>query len=154
MVQQFLDFKKRNYDTLRRAERINKAVTGLETSLALKTPVTEAEFAIDERTPLSLYDCLVPRIKEHRRFRITQDSPFSIADFKAQQTIRQLDYEIEKKRLPRALEENAILRHKVTQMESECDIVRWYLSTMERGVDTKIVVKEFATLREAHDELI
>ena len=39
-------------------------------------------------------------------------------------------------------------------MESECDIVRWYLSTMERGVDTKIVVKEFATLREAHDKLI
>ena len=25
---------------------------------------------------------------------------------------------------------------------------------MERGVDTKIVVKEFATLREAHDKLI
>ena len=68
---------------IKRAESINLAVTSLEVLLALKTPVTEAEYAIDERTSLSLYDCLVPRIKEHRRFRITQDSDFSVADLKA-----------------------------------------------------------------------
>ena len=32
----------------------------LEERLALKTPVLEAEFAIDDQTPLVLYDCLVP----------------------------------------------------------------------------------------------
>ena len=34
-----------------------------EILLAQKTPVFEAEYALDERTPLSLYDCLVPKLK-------------------------------------------------------------------------------------------
>ena len=42
----------------------------------------EAEYAIDERTCLELYDCLVPRIKEHRRFKLLKDAEFSIADFR------------------------------------------------------------------------
>ena len=56
----------------------------LETYYSIKTPVMEEEHAMDDRTPLALYDCLVPKIKEHRRFRITKDSEFSIADFKSQ----------------------------------------------------------------------
>ena len=55
----------------------------LEMALAQKTPVMEAENAIDETNPLSLFDCLVPKIKENRRFRIQKDDAFSIADFKA-----------------------------------------------------------------------
>lgn len=58
-------------------------ITLLETRLALKSPTLEAEYAIDEASSLSLYDCLVPKLKEHRRFRITRDSKFSISDFRA-----------------------------------------------------------------------
>lgn len=45
-------------------------VKNLEAMLALKGPVMEAEYAIDERTSLVLYDCLKPMIKENRRFKI------------------------------------------------------------------------------------
>ena len=55
----------------------------LEMALAQKTPVMEAENAIDEKNALSAFDCLVPKLKEHRRFRILKDDVFSIADFKA-----------------------------------------------------------------------
>ena len=55
-------------------------VKDLEILLALKGPVMEAEYAIDERTDLELYDCLKPRLKEHRRFRIQKDAKFSTAD--------------------------------------------------------------------------
>ena len=55
----------------------------LEKAIALRTPVMEAEFAIDDRTSLNLYDCLIPKIREHRRFRFHKDDSFSIADFKA-----------------------------------------------------------------------
>ena len=55
----------------------------LEMALAQKTPVMEAENAIDEKNPLSAFDCIVPKLKEHRRFRILKDDVFSIADFKA-----------------------------------------------------------------------
>ena len=81
----------------------------LEGILALKTPVLEAENAIDDRTPLSLYDCLIPKLKEHRRFKLTKDSEFSIADFNAQLKARQIEQNLEKKQLPVALIENEMM---------------------------------------------
>ena len=66
----------------------------LEKCYALKTPVMEAEFALDERSPLSLYDCLVPVLKEHRRFKINLQDKFNINDFKSQQRVKQLEWEL------------------------------------------------------------
>ena len=56
----------------------------LEIALAQKTPVREAELAIDDTNPLSAFDCQIPLIKENRRFKLLKDSVFSIADFRAQ----------------------------------------------------------------------
>lgn len=71
--------------------------TILETLVAMKTPVMEAEHVLDERNRLSFYDCLIPMLKEHRRFKLLPDSEFSLADFRAQQKVRQLEYELERK---------------------------------------------------------
>ena len=38
----------------------------MERCYAEKSPINEVEFAFDDRTPLQLYDCLMPRLKEHR----------------------------------------------------------------------------------------
>ena len=38
----------------------------MERCYAEKSPINEVEFAFDDRTPLQLYDCLIPRLKEHR----------------------------------------------------------------------------------------
>ena len=62
----------------------------LEGALSMKTPVMEAEYAMDDRTALNLYDCLVPKLREHRRFRIQKDAAFSIADFKEQYKVKSL----------------------------------------------------------------
>ena len=41
-----------------------------ELALALKNPVYEAEFRLEsDDGPLKLYDCLVPRIKQHMESR-------------------------------------------------------------------------------------
>ena len=50
---------------------------------SVKTPVMEAEFAIDERSPLSLFDCIIPRLKEHRRIAYVKDAPLSMFDMEA-----------------------------------------------------------------------
>ena len=55
------------------AEHARTHMKYMELAVAQKSPVMEAEHAIDDRTALSLYDCLVPKIKEHRRFRILKD---------------------------------------------------------------------------------
>ena len=52
------------------AEKAIQDMSSVEVALAQKTPVMEAEYAMDDRTALSLYDCLVPKLREHRRFRI------------------------------------------------------------------------------------
>ena len=61
----------------------------LEVKVAQKTPVMEAEFAIDDMNhSLSFFDCLIPKLKEHRRFKINPDDVFSIADIKTQQRVK------------------------------------------------------------------
>ena len=48
-----------------------------------------------------------------------------------------LEFELEKQRLPKALIKNERLEKKVEQLESEMDIVDWYLETLESGIDTQ-----------------
>ena len=36
----------------------------------------EAENAIDDRSALSLYDCLIPKLKEQRRYRFDREDKF------------------------------------------------------------------------------
>ena len=83
LFKQFLAFKERSHTQLKHAERMHKYVTMLEERIAMRSPTLEAEHAIDDRTALTMYDCLMPQLREHRKFRITKDSQFSIEDFKA-----------------------------------------------------------------------
>ena len=82
LVSQFVGFKERTEEKMKKADQAIKEMSMLEVALAQKTPVMEAEFAMDDRTSLNLFDCLVPKLREHRRFRIQKDAVFSIADFK------------------------------------------------------------------------
>ena len=41
-----------------------------EKAYAIRSPVMEAEFAHDDSNPLQLYDCLIPKLREHRELRI------------------------------------------------------------------------------------
>jgi len=63
MVMAFLDFKKRNEKHMEEREYFLTNWKLTELALAQKSPALEAEFALDERTPLGLYDCLVPALK-------------------------------------------------------------------------------------------
>ena len=73
VIEQFLNFKERTLARVAENKDLWAVIEKLETKLAQKTPVLEAEYAIDDQTSLSLYDCLVPKLKEHRRFRIQKD---------------------------------------------------------------------------------
>lgn len=104
LVKQFIDFKDRTDQKLAQADKQMRDVTYLETYVALKSPANQAEHVIDEGTALSLYDSLVPKLREHRRFKLLKDAEFSLADFKIQQKVRSMEYELEKKRLPNMIE--------------------------------------------------
>ena len=125
----------------------------LEQCVALKTPVMEAEFALDERSQLSLYDCLVPTLKEHRRFKINLQDNFNINDFKTQQRVKELEWNLHQSRLPHLEKKNEMLEAKVKQLEDELSIVNWYISIMEDGINTKEVVKNYQALKIEHEKL-
>ena len=44
-----------------------------EHAFTLKGPALEAEYAFDDRIALKLYDCLIPRLREHQKFKIRPD---------------------------------------------------------------------------------
>ena len=125
----------------------------VELSLAQKSPTMEAEFALDEKTALSLYDCLVPVLKEQRRFKIMPDTSLSISDFRTQLKVSQLQRELEQKSLPRMKKENERLKEHLEQLKNEVSIINWYLDIYEDGGDTKEVIEQYAILKNEHKRL-
>ena len=79
----FMQLKNKTEKMIVERDHILKRWIYCERALALKAPVREAEFALDDQSALSLYDCLIPMLKEHRRFRIVAESKFSIPDYEA-----------------------------------------------------------------------
>ena len=83
VLQDFLVFKERNDKLIDERETLLTRWVECEKALALRTPVREAEYALDDWTPFRLYDCLLPMIKEKRRFIVTKDMKLSANDYKA-----------------------------------------------------------------------
>ena len=69
------------------------------------------------------------------------------ADVQAQVRVRELDWELQKQKLPLMTAENVELKYRVEQLEKELEVVQWDLSVLEDGVDTREVVKEYCDLK-------
>ena len=55
----------------------------------------EAEYAMDWRHPLQLYDCLVPALRENRKLQIPPEcytNKHLLEDVKAKQMVRKYEY--------------------------------------------------------------
>ena len=122
----------------------------LELAVASKTPIMEAEYAIDDESPLSLYNCLIPKIKEHRRFRIQTDSKFSIEDFKAQIKVKQLQLDLENSQFPRIMKENEEMVKEIIAMNNDLKIVKFYEEVMHDGVNIREIVMKYSLLKKEH----
>ena len=66
IAKQFIEFKKKTYEKMDTMDDYHTQMQWAELALALKFPIYEAEYQIDkEDNPLKLYDCFVPRLKQH-----------------------------------------------------------------------------------------
>ena len=106
IVQQFKDFKARTAKHLAYAEEQKEYIANLERHLALKTPVMEAEFALDETSAISFYDCLIPKLKEQRRFLLPKHLEMSIDDFRTKFKVIKMEQELQNAEAPMLREEN------------------------------------------------
>lgn len=135
-------------------EARSQAITNLELAYAQKAPTMQAEHAIDDRTgALGLYDCIIPALKEHRKYRFKKDEPFSIEDFKAQLELKRIEMELQRQEVPQLRYELEVMKRRKEQLESQVEVVRWYLDVMEKGADTRTIIKDYADLRVKYDVL-
>lgn len=84
VLRSFLDFKRRTDYIIEERDELREKWSICERALALKAPVREADFALDDESALSLYDCLVPMLKQHRKFKVLRDAQVSIEDYRTQ----------------------------------------------------------------------
>ena len=77
----------------------------------MNSPALEAEYAYDERTALNLYDCLIPRLREHRRLRIQPEFQRIdlLKDLRMTEHIRKMELELALVSQPKVLAERRSL---------------------------------------------
>ena len=63
LIQQFFDFKRDTQERLDKTDFYEKKFFDATYAFALKAPCYEASFAMNAKSALKLYDCMVPEIK-------------------------------------------------------------------------------------------
>ena len=58
-----------------------------------------------------------------------------------------MEQNLRSKTYPKMVKENGKMRAKITQLEEELGIVKWYMEVMESGVDTTELTKEYTILK-------
>ena len=119
----------------------------LENAISQKSPVNEVEYAFDDRTPFSLYDCIIPKLKEHRvlKFDPRTEQLHVYNDNIAKATAISIEKQIKQMEVERMTLDNAKLNRKVIHLNQEMKIVDWYMNVMEKGLRTpKEIMEQYA----------
>lgn len=94
ILSQFILYKRKTNSRLDESEWYKENVKVLEMTLARKIPVFESEYGMSETTPLRLYDCLVPRIKEHRTHYYDIKKDLKMEDLHLKLKIKHIEQEL------------------------------------------------------------
>ena len=94
VLSQFILYKRKTNSRLDESEWYKENVKVLEMTLTRKIPVFESEYGMSETTPLRLYDCLVPRIKEHRTHYYDIKKDLKMEDLHLKLKIKHIEQEL------------------------------------------------------------
>ena len=61
----FQDYRQQTDAAIKTNSELWVRVTEAEKALALEAPLREAQYGLNERTPLTLFNPLIPKMKEH-----------------------------------------------------------------------------------------
>ena len=154
MMDQYFNARQLVNEKLKRCDLLEELHKQRLQNDALKLPVYEASHAINEKSPLILYECLIPKIALHTR----QMGVYCMkCRVKAQESylqnfplnIDRLRYqnELYESRVPQLEEENKKLKEIVEKQENDLDTVQWFIKVFEEGLDTKQLAKSYAKLK-------
>ena len=122
LVKEFIEYREETEKLIREREYLLDRWQQFEKAYVMRSPTLEAEHAFDSRSPLNLYSCVIPQIKEHRKLEIDEDlltSKTLIDDIKAQRDAIQLQKKLQDMKISELKAENMLLSMKNEQLEAE-----------------------------------
>ena len=118
----------------------------------MTSPVLEAEYAHDERNPLNLYDCLVPRLREYRRLKVQPEFQHIdlVNDIKTREHIREMELQLELVSQPRIEAERKHLYNKIVHLEHEAELIIWLEKIVHENfkLDAEDIMVRFHKIQE------
>ena len=153
VINTFIEYKRRSEAVFEERKMLYDKWFQCEQAYAQKTPVMEAEFALDSTSKLQFYDILLPRLREHRLYDLQKASTMQIEDYRAQAEARRLEIDILNHQTPALKKENHELKLKLESAQENSKTVDWYLRVMEEGIDTKEIVQKYFTLKDEFKDL-
>lgn len=130
LIQQHIEYRDDTELLINERNMLRDRWMTYEHTCAMKSPVMEAEYAHDDTTALSMYDCLIPKLREWRKFRIRPEIKYRemlVPDMKAHQRVLELQFELQEKLLPGLQADNKELKEKVEELEHEAVMVKWLM---------------------------
>ena len=117
--------------------------------MAIEKPVEEAQYALDKKSALKLYDCLVPEIAAYRPLKLKDMSiDTRTVNYQAKLELAYLDKKSASWKLPLLVKENSHLVEQNKRLNEDLEIVRWYIAIMEQGRNSKTLLKDFLAAQE------
>ena len=114
---------------------------------------------MDHRSALSLYDCLVPRLRENRKLKIPERcyTDKNLADdIQAKHQIFKLEHYREQKRLPKLTKDNRQLSERADQLERENEMFNWMQGIVEANfkLDAFNIIENYEQLAIDHNNYV
>ena len=100
--------------------------------MAIQSPVKEAEYALDKKNPLKLYDCLLPFVKTNK-----------------------MDIETDMEwKIMKLSRENEAVKEREYWYKKELKQLKFWEELLEQGIDTRDILKELNELKAKHHKLL
>ena len=139
LYRQQIAFKSRTSKKVKEIDSYKRRMQEAEVLNVFYSTALEAEYGLETKSPLQLYDCLIPQIPESSEKRqmtfaqkiVQERFKKAESDYKAECKVRLLEADVR------------ILEEQTKQQIKEMELINWYTQVMEQGIDAKAAMKNY-----------
>ena len=162
MCNQFINFKERTFKHLEQMEDWHSRMKASELAISQRNPVTESYYATNDNTSvkdknqaLGLYNCLVPKIQASSYRMDNYLTSYNQKDILREMQIEKLinlDISADDKQYNTQIlkHKNRVLKFQLQSMKEQMQVIDWYIQTLEDGINSATVMKEYLELKKQH----
>ena len=139
IARQFLEFKQATYEKMDKMDSYHKDMVQAELALALRNPILEAEYYLNDEQPLNLYEGLLPQLRKYCRSR-----PSYVAEHKEMRAMLQREQDMTLMLSNQTLRtQNQKLQERNLYLEDQMKIVEWYNKVLADDIQGRDLLMKF-----------